>query len=40
MTEQTKKRFSLTDVAAFLFVVIVDAVIVGLLVQNFFFGSR
>jgi hypothetical protein len=39
MTERAKKRLSLSDVAAFLFVVIVDAVILGVLLQNFV-GSR
>jgi len=39
MTEQ-EKRFTLPNVAALVFVILVDAVILGVLLQNFFFGSR
>jgi len=39
MTE-TKRRFTLPDVAALVFVILVDAVILGVLLQNFFVGGR
>jgi len=39
MTER-KKRSRLANVSALVFVVLVDAVIIGVLFQNFFSGSR
>jgi len=39
MTEK-KKRFTLADVAALMLVIFVNAVILGVLLQNFFGGSR
>jgi hypothetical protein len=35
MSDQSKKRFTLRDLGALLFVVLVNAVIVGILLQNF-----